>query len=236
MKNIITIATLIAAGTALANADTKTFGATRNASVVILFNVTSLRSISATEFSGATETYDFLKFTGTWSDASTGHIGLANNGSSSTHKTGLWGSWSKGSSSAKNTPIGLGEIFTSSTTWGNISAVSAACSFSTPTAETGATTMNVALAIKYADGTASSIFSGSSSAFVFSGKSGFSATGLEWNNTYVSSLVSFDDGFAFASTDAAAAAALAAIPEPSAFGLLAGAGALALVGARRRRR
>jgi len=236
MKNIIAITSLLAAGTMFASAaDTSTFDTTRSASVVVLFDVENLRSISDTEFAGATEVFDFLKFTGTWHDSNTGHIGLANNGSSSDDTTGLWGSWVKGSSNAKNTNIGLGSIFTSATTWNTISAISAACSFATPESDAAATVMNVALAIKYSDGTQTSVFSASSSSFVFYGKSGFSATGFELNDAYVS-LYSFDATSAFASADAAAVAAVAAIPEPSAFGLLAGVGALALVAARRRRR
>ncbi len=235
MKNIIAITSLLAAGTMFASADvTKTFDTTRCASVVILFDVEKLRSISDTEFAGGSEAVDFLKFTGTWWDSS-GSLGLANNGSSTADTTGLWGSWVKGSSSGKGTDIGLGSVFTSATTWNTISAISAACSFSTPESDAAATVMNVALAIKYSDGTQTSVFSASSSKFNFSGKSGFSATGFELNDAYTS-LYSFDATSAFASADAAAAAATAAIPEPSAFGLLAGVGALAFVAARRRRR
>lgn len=233
MKKYITVAALLAAGTAFANATTESFDPViKSATVVLTLNVEALGAISDVSFDGAGEVYSLLKFNGTWHDGNTGWIGLVNNGSSTTDTTGLYATWGYGEQSKTNHDIGLGGIFTSDTNWSNISDIALVYSFNTPAS--GATTTNIALAIGYLDGTEAAVFSASKSDLMFNSNSGFAANSLEINDTYASSYTLTTNNFI--SLDDAKAAALAAVPEPSAFGLLAGLGALALVASRRRRK
>ena len=231
MKKYITIAALLAAGSALANAE-ETFAATKDATITLLFNVSALESISDVNFGGDSSTKpNFFMFGGTWASNEEGSLGLANNGSSGSDTSGIWSSWVKGTVSGQATDTGLGSIFTASTDWDTISAIALAYSFSTP--DSGATTITVAVSVKDTSGKITE-YGDTKSNIVFSGASGFSATSLSVNDTYVSSF-NYLTGESFSSVDGAKSSATALIPEPSAFGLLAGLGALALVGARRRR-
>lgn len=231
MKKYITIAALLAAGSAFANAE-ETFAATKSATITLLFNVSALKDISDVSFDGASETADFFLFGGKWANDVDGKLGLANNGNSASDTSGVYSSWVKGSSFAKNTATGLGSIFTSSTNWALISAIALAYSFSTP--DSGASTVTVAVLVKDISGTITE-YGDTKSNIVFNGSSGFSATSLTVNETYVSRF-DYATGESFSSVTDAKLAATSFIPEPSAFGLLAGLGALALVASRRRRR
>ncbi|MBR3902061.1 MAG: PEP-CTERM sorting domain-containing protein [Akkermansia sp.] len=167
-------------------------------------------------------------FTGSWANNEAGQLGLANNGSSSSDTTGVWSSWVKGNSSSQATDTGLGAIFTSSTNWDNIGAVSLVYSFSTP--ETGATTVNTAITIAYLDGTAATTTGETKSNIVFSGVSGFAATGIEVNETYVKN---YEVSSIYTTLNDAKAMSAALVPEPTTatLSLL----ALAGLAARRRR-
>ena len=231
MKKYITVAAFLAAGTAFANAE-DTFDATKVATITLSFNVDALEAISDVSFAGKTETPDFFTFAGTWADGDTGSLGLANNGSSSGDTTGFYSSWVKGDSSGKAIE-GLPSVFTSETDWTTISKIALAYSFNTP--DTGATVVTTALAIAYTDGTVSVKGSQNSDDIVFSGESGFTATSLNVTDAYVTSY-EYSAVSAFADVATAEKAALAVVPEPSAFGMLAGLGALALVASRRRRK
>ena len=231
MKKYITVAAFLAAGTAFANAE-DTFDATKVATITLSFNVDALEAISDVSFAGKTETPDFFTFAGTWADGDTGSLGLANNGSSSGDTTGFYSSWVKGDSSGKAIE-GLPSVFTSETDWTTISKIALAYSFNTP--DTGATVVTTALAIAYTDGTVSVKGAQNSDDIVFSGESGFTATSLNVTDAYVTSY-EYSAVSAFADVATAEKAALAVVPEPSAFGMLAGLGALALVASRRRRK
>lgn len=231
MKKYITIAAFLAAGTAFASAE-DTFDATKVATITLSFNVDALEAISDVNFAGTTETPDFFTFAGTWANGDTGSLGLANNGSSSGDTTGFYSSWVKGDSSGKATDAGLAGVFTSETDWTTISKIALAYSFNTP--DTGATVVTTALAIAYTDGTVS-VKGAQNSNIHFGGVSGFTATSLNVTDAYVTSY-EYSAVSAFADVATAEKAALAVVPEPSAFGMLAGVGALALVASRRRRK
>ena len=232
MKKYITIAALLAAGSALVNAE-ESFDATKSATITLLFNVSALESISDVNFGDdATKKPDFFMFGGNWGSGEAGSLGLANNGSSTSDTSGFWSSWVKGSGSGKSTDTGLGSIFTASTDWDTISAVALAYSFSTP--DSGASTVTVAVSVKDTNGNITE-YGDTKSNIVFSGVSGFSATSLTVDDTYVDSF-NYLTGESFTSVDAAKSVATSLVPEPSAFGLIAGVGALALVASRRRRR
>ena len=209
--------------------------ATKTATIAITFDVDALRAISDVNFTGTNETKpDYFMFTGFWAGNTTGSLGLANNGSSTSDTTGVWSSWVKGTSKANNTDAGLGSVFTSATNWENIDSVALVYSYSTP--ETGATTTNVALSIGYTDGSEITTYGNTKSNIVFNGISGFAATGVTINDTYVTS---YDVSNVYSDLDTAKTMSAAlissqAIPEPTTatLSLL----ALAGLAARRRRK
>ena len=222
-----TLITLLALGGLACGADS--FATTKTATIALTFNVDALESISDVNFTGNGSTKpNFFMFTGSWANNEAGQLGLANNGSSSSDTTGVWSSWVKGNSSSQATDTGLGAIFTSSTNWDNIGAVSLVYSFSTP--ETGATTVNTAITIAYLDGTAATTTGETKSNIVFSGVSGFAATGIEVNETYVKN---YEVSSIYTTLNDAKAMSAALVPEPTTatLSLL----ALAGLAARRRR-
>ncbi len=226
MKKTI-IALLALSGIAMGAEETFD-AATKTATIALTLDVDALKSISDVSFDGATETPNFFMFNGSWQGGDVGSLGIANNGSSTTDTTGLYGSWVKGSSSGQATETGLGSIFTSSTAWEDIDAVSLVYSYSTPTS--GATTTNLALSIKYEDGTVD-IYGDTKSNVVFSGVSGFAATSVTINDDYVST---YEVSTNFTSLNDVKSMSAALVPEPTTatLSLL----ALAGLAARRRRR
>ena len=222
-----TLITLLALGGLACGADS--FTSTKTATIALTFNVDALESISDVNFTGNGSTKpNFFMFTGSWANDVAGQLGLANNGSSGSDTTGVWSSWVKGDSSGQATDTGLGAIFTSSTNWDNIGAVSLVYSFSTP--ETGATTVNTAITIAYLDGTAASTAGETKSNIVFNGVSGFAATGIEVNETFVKN---YEVSSVYTTLNDAKVMSVALIPEPTTatLSLL----ALAGLAARRRR-
>lgn len=225
-----TLLTLIAFGSCAMGA-TETFGsATKTATISLTFDVAALEAISDINFMGNGETKpNFFMFNGSWGSGEAGSLGLANNGSSGSDTSGLWSSWVKGDASGQATDTGLGSIFTSSTNWDIIEAITLVYSYRTPT--TGATTVNLAVSIGYDDGTLTT-YGETKSNIVFSGTSGFSSTGLTTNDTYVTSYEFSSDYTSL--EDAKKMSAALAIPEPTTatLSLL----ALAGLAARRRRK
>ena len=225
-----TIIALLALGGIAMGAEQTFDAATKTATIALTFDVAALEAISDVNFGGdATTKPNFFMFTGTWADGDSGSLGLANNGSSTGDTSGMWSSWVKGSSSGQSTDCGLGTVFTSSTDWDTIDAVTLVYSYSTP--DSGATTTNVALSIGYTDGTVAT-YGETKSNIVFNGSSGFSSTGVTINDTYV---VSHEVDTTFTSLDnAKLKSAALAVPEPTTATL----SLLALVGlaARRRRK
>lgn len=223
-----TLIALIALGGAACGADT--FESTKVATVALTLNVDQLATISDVNFDGASEAYNFFSFVGTWAGVEgTGKLGLVSNGSSTTDKTGIYGSYVRGTSSGKSVDTGLGSIFTSSTDWSNIVAVSLVYSFTTP--DSGATTVNTALTIGYKDETVPVTYGETKSNIVFSGVSGFAATGLEVNDVFVKD---YEVSSVYSNLDTVKAMSVDLIPEPTTatLSLL----ALAGLAARRRRR
>ena len=229
-----TIIALLALGGIAMGAEETFDAATKTATIALTFDVAALEAISDVNFTGYTASKpNFFMFTGTWGDGTSGSLGLANNGSSSSDTTGMYSSWVKDSSSGQSTDCGLGSVFTSSTNWDAIDAVSLVYSYSTP--DSGATTTNVALSIGFTDGTVET-YDGTKANIVFGGTSGFASTGITINDTYVTSyevdttFTSLDD----AKTKSVALLPSTSVPEPTTatLSLL----ALAGLAARRRRK
>ena len=225
-----TLIALLALGTA-AVASTEMFdAATKTATIALTFDVEALESISDVNFAGDVATKpNFFMFAGSWAGGDAGSLGLANNGSSGNDTSGLWGSWVKGANSGNATDTGLGSIFTASTAWDNISAVSLVYSYSTP--DSGATTTNVALSIGYIDGSTTTTYGETKNNVVFNGNSGFASTGVTVNDDYVAT---YEVSTAFTTLDdAKTKSAALVVPEPTTatLSLL----ALAGLAARRRR-
>ncbi len=226
-----TLITLLAVSTCAMGA-TETFDtAIKSGTVAITLDIDALRAISDVSFDGAGEVARFFAFNGTWHDAKGGYIGLVNNGSSSSDKTGLFCTWGYDTQSKTNHDIGLGGIFTSATVWDNIRDISLVYSYDTPTS--GATTTNIALSISYLDGSEIATFSATKSDLMFGGNSGFAATSLNINDTYAASY-NFDTTYRSLDDTKALSVSMLSVPEPATatLSLL----ALACLAARRRRK
>ena len=206
--------TLIAllAASACAMGATETFDpAVKSGTLAITLNTEALRAISDVSFDGAGEAKTFFTFNGTWHDGKTGYIGLVNNGSSTSDRTGLYCTWQYDAQSKTNHDISMGSIFTSATNWDNISAITLVYSYNTP--DSGATTTNIALSIGYQDGSAVTTFSTTKSDLMFSGTSGFAASSLTIDDALISSYTLTTE---FATLDAVKEQSVAMlIPEPA---------------------
>ena len=187
---------------------TETFDpAVKSNTLSITLNTEALKAISDVSFDGAGEVHSFFTYNGTWHDGKTGFIGLVNNGSSTSDKTGLFCTWQYGEQKSTAHGIGLAEIFTSATDWNNIGAITLVYSYNTP--DSGATTTNIALSICYLDGTAVSTFSATKSDLMFSGTSGFAASSLTINDNYATSYTLSND---FLSLDEVKAKSVSMLP------------------------
>ncbi len=226
-----TIITLLAT-CACAMGATETFDpAVKSGTIAIALDIEELAKISDVSFDGGSEVYQFFAFNGTWHDGNEGYIGLVNNGSSTSDNTGLYCTWKYDAQSKTNHDIGLGGIFTSSTNWDNIDAITLVYSYNTP--DSGATTTNIALSISYLDGSEIGTFSATKSDLKFGGTSGFAAKSLTINDTYADSYT-FENNFISLDDAKALSVSMLSVPEPTTatLSLL----ALAGLAARRRRK
>ncbi len=237
MKKYLSIATLIAAGTLFAGAATleegknfdpaKTYTTDGNTfSFVLTFDVDMLRTYLQTGASAVK--HELVSFDITNSNNSTTtKIGVTTNYSSSSGKitsSGLYYIW--GINYAWNSAVISGDTNLATISWDNVLGAAMTYTFSSNAGTT------VAFNLVDASGNDICSFYDAQSNL----KSNQVKTAMVTFDTavskgvYFNSVLSADDAKTFAHQ-----AAAAAVPEPSAFGLLAGLGALALVGARRRR-
>ncbi len=237
MKKYITVAALLAAGTAFAGADVTFVGstedgaeftfesATSSATVVATLDVTALSNVMLAGSSlGKYTLIDLI-------DNDSNDIGLqtnySSNGTSLISTSGIYGIWNQGG--AYSIGMNSGSLGSeSSSFWENETKASVVLTYSYETGTTGVLALgkNIDGAVSYYTygGTWNTGLRGSTSVF----------DSVVFDSTIVSSADIYTG--VVASAEAAKAMAVAAIPEPSAFGMLAGLGALALVASRRRRK
>ena len=241
MKNIITIATLLAAGTVFANADVTTWNETPksnisvtnmatwtpldellwagNNSLVFTVDAASLKN----SFSGTLFTIDYTVGKPDWQNNFKAFTGVTLSNDELTLV-----SWSKQKTTAS---------FTAGSVTKDLTFVFNVNNGTLKLSVYGDGNFNTELATIDKSGVGS--FTTTNAAIVFGGVSSAGATQCDqYITSETSSFALYAAGYVVGESPSVSDLSkyYASIPEPSAFGLLAGLGALALVGARRRRR
>lgn len=239
-----TLITLLAMGGWTLGA-TETFDTTYiKAAITINIDVQAFKNIAGSNINTPDEVLPLFVFTGGWSNGTnvleenTGSLGIANNGSGGS-KSSFWGYWTKGTGSKTNQNHDIPDsLFNSNTDWGAIESITLTFTYDSTLVDNGvsnsktvsATEVTTGVTITYNDDTTTYQVSKTLSPYCWTtwneGRTElvdnvyqFHATGLEVNDTYVSS-------YTFAG--------LKSIPEPATATL----SLLALAGlcARRRRK
>lgn len=135
-----TFITLLALGS-IVMGETITLDSTYvSGTVVVNLNATTLKDIAGNGFGGANDAITLLRFDGVWQNNEVAYLGIANNGSSTSHNTSFYGSWKKaGTANAAQSISGISNqnIFTSSTDWDDIESIAIAYSFDSSSSITG---------------------------------------------------------------------------------------------------
>ena len=239
MKNIIAITTLLAAGTALANAETRkiTFDNTiaeitlndftgSADTIVATFDVDELKSYL---IAGAPKVIHQLLLLKPTNTTDTSKIGVttnfSSNGTSSVYTSGLYGITH--ASTSYEIGMSTGTLGSESTDfWSGVTGAVIALSTLSSGDNTG-TIIGLSL-----------LKNGSVVDYGYSLTSAFKYSNATWGTLAIdtNSVISgYVENTRYSAEQLKSLAAASLIPEPSAFGLLAGIGALALVAARRRR-
>ena len=239
MKNIITVAALLAAGAALANADAEKIAFDNTVAeialnnftgsadtIVATFDVDNLKNYLIRGASKETHQLLLLKPADTDSDSKIGvTTNFSSNGTNYVYTSGLYGI----THNASNYEIGMstGTLGSESTDfWSGVTGAVIALS-TISSGDNPGTIIGLSL-----------LKNGSVVDYGYTLIGGFKYSNATWDTLAIdtNSVISgYVENTRYSAEDLKSLAAASLIPEPSAFGLLAGLGALALVAARRRR-
>ena len=199
-----------------------------NATVALTLDVNAMKAIAGVNFSGASVANVISAFTGTWGDSSSGELGVCNNGSSSSHISGIYTYGKKGTSTSKNVSTGMNSVFSSDTDWTTIDSMSLVCSMVTNASNH--VSITTAVSIRNTDGSIST-YGGSSARIHWGSTDGFTASGVRFDSDLVDTSTTYRGALSLAD---ARALSIQLIPEPTTATL----SLLALAGlvTRRRRR
>lgn len=234
MKKYITVAALLAAGTAFANAEEIITGATSTDAVIAtsLLSYDNLQTIIGTantntallgiQWSSEDATHNSSISVGSWGGDSQLHIYRVAAGSN------ISGNASASFSDSTNWPTN----HKVNTLWNAETVVKGALTLGyagTHVEDQGVSGISIVLSVLYTDGTIRTLYGNCNN---------------EKYSSLAPSAVTYDSGkvgtpdveLATWTKDSLISRTVAAVPEPSAFGMLAGLGALALVASRRRRK